>query len=148
MNTCTSTTKPTLIANLRRQLEALNDYAFTDSEWTRFFRDCIAGANDGIVEKTRRIQHDHVQVLRQDSGASKNIYLLDKKHIHNNRLQVLHQYEESAGSHRHALRRDRPRQRPAAGTYRAQAARRGHPRGVQPDQALPARQLLGGKRPV
>ena len=88
-----------LIANLRRQLEGLNDYAFSDSEWTRFFRDCIAGANDGILEKTRRIQLDHVQVLRQDSGASKNIYLLDKKHIHNNRLQVLHQYEETAGNH-------------------------------------------------
>ena len=88
-----------LIANLRRQLEGLNNYAFSDSEWTRFFKDCIAGANDGILEKTRRIQLDHVQVLRQDSGASKNIYLLDKKHIHNNRLQVLHQYEETAGKH-------------------------------------------------
>ncbi len=88
-----------LIANLRRQLEGLNDYVFSDSEWTRFFKDCIAGANDGILEKTRRIQLDHVQVLRQDSGASKNIYLLDKKHIHNNRLQVLHQYEETAGNH-------------------------------------------------
>ena len=88
-----------LIANLRRQLEGLNDYAFSDSEWTRFFKDCIAGANDGILEKTRRIQLDHVQVLRQDSGASKNIYLLDKKLIHNNRLQVLHQYEQTAGSH-------------------------------------------------
>ena len=88
-----------LVANLRRQLEGLNDYAFSDSEWTRFFKDCIVGANDGILEKTRRIQLDHVQVLRQDSGASKNIYLLDKKHIHNNRLQVLHQYEETAGSH-------------------------------------------------
>ena len=88
-----------LIANLRRQLELLNDYAFSDSEWTRFFKDCIVGANDGILEKTRRIQLDHVQVLRQDSGASKNIYLLDKKRIHNNRLQVLHQYEETAGNH-------------------------------------------------
>ena len=57
------------------------------------------GANDGIVEKTRRIQQDHVQVLRQDSGAAKNIYLLDKKNIHNNRLQVINQYEEEGGSH-------------------------------------------------
>lgn len=87
-----------LIANLRRQLELLNSYTFTDSEWDRFFKDCIASANDGILEKTRKIQTDHVQVLRQDSGASKNIYLLDKKKIHNNRLQVLNQYEESAGS--------------------------------------------------
>ncbi len=88
-----------LIANLRRQLELLNHYSFTDSEWDRFFKTSIAGANDGILEKPRRIQTDHVQVLRQDSGTSKNIYLLDKKHIHNNRLQVINQYEESAGRH-------------------------------------------------
>ena len=88
-----------LIANLRRQLELLNDYTFTDSEWDRFFNTCIASANDGILEKTRKIQTDHVQVLRQDSGASKNIYLLDKKNIHNNRLQVLNQYEEGEGNH-------------------------------------------------
>ena len=88
-----------LVDNLRRQLEALNDYTFTDGEWKRFFRESIVGANDGIVEKTRRIQQDHVQVLRQDSGAAKNIYLLDKKNIHNNRLQVINQYEEEGGSH-------------------------------------------------
>ena len=88
-----------LIANLRRQLELLNHYSFTDSEWDRFFKPSIAGANDGFLEKPRRIQTDHVQVLRQDSGTSKNIYLLDKKHIHNNRLQVINQYEESAGRH-------------------------------------------------
>lgn len=88
-----------LVDNLRRQLEALNDYTFTDGEWKRFFRESIVGANDGIVEKTRRIQQDHVQVLRQDSGVAKNIYLLDKKNIHNNRLQVINQYEEEGGSH-------------------------------------------------
>ncbi len=88
-----------LVANLRHQLELLNDYAFSDAEWDRFFKTSIASANDGIVEKTRKIQNDHVQVLRQDSGASKNIYLLDKKNIHNNRLQVINQYEEGAGTH-------------------------------------------------
>ena len=87
-----------LIANLRRQLELLNDYTFSDAEWERFFKDCIASANEGIMEKTRKIQSDHVQVLRQDNGASKNIYLLDKKNIHNNRLQVINQYEEGAGN--------------------------------------------------
>ena len=88
-----------LIANLRQQLEALNDYHFSEGEWERFFRDCIAGANEGIVEKTRRIQQDPVQVLRTDGGTSKNITLLDKKNIHNNRLQVLNQYEEGQGKH-------------------------------------------------
>ena len=71
-----------LIANLRRQLEKLNNYTFTDAEWERFFKGSIASANEGIMEKTRKIQNDHVQVLRQDSGASKNIYLIDKKNIH------------------------------------------------------------------
>ena len=88
-----------LIANLRRQLEKLNNYTFTDAEWERFFKGSIASANEGIMEKTRKIQNDHVQVLRQDSGASKNIYLIDKKNIHNNFLQVINQYEEGAGAH-------------------------------------------------
>ena len=63
-----------LIANLRRQLELLNGYQFSDSEWERFCKSSIAGANDGIVEKPRRIQADHVQVLRQDSGARDTRY--------------------------------------------------------------------------
>ena len=84
-----------LIANLRRQLEALNGYQFTDSEWERFFSDAIANPNEHIVEKTRKIQEDYVQVLRRDDGTSKNISLIDKKNIHNNRLQVINQYEVS-----------------------------------------------------
>lgn len=88
-----------LIANLRRQLEALNNYTFSDDEWLRFFAECIASSNEGIVEKTRKIQADHVQILRRDDGTTKNIYLIDKKHIHNNRLQVINQYEEDAGAH-------------------------------------------------
>ena len=86
------------IDNLRRQLEILNDYTFTDAEWERFFRECVAGANDGIVEKTRRIQDDHVQILKRDDGSTKNIYLIHKKDIHNNRLQVLNQYKETGGT--------------------------------------------------
>ena len=81
-----------LIANLRRKLEELNHYTFTDSEWERFFTSCIAVANDKIEDKSRRIQEDHIQVLRRDTGESKNITLIDKKNIHNNRLQVINQY--------------------------------------------------------
>ena len=88
-----------LVANLRHQLEALNGYTFTDSEWSRFFAECIASANEGIVEKTRKIQDDYVQILKRDDGTTKNIYLLDKKNIHNNRLQVLNQYETADGVH-------------------------------------------------
>jgi type I restriction enzyme R subunit len=86
-----------LIANLRTQLEALNSVTFTDDEWNRFFAESIAGKNDGIVEKTVRIQEDHVQVLKRDDGTSKNITLIDKLNIHNNRLQVVNQYEVAQG---------------------------------------------------
>lgn len=88
-----------LIVNLRKQLEQLNEYIFTDSEWDQFFNNCIAGKNDGIVEKTRRIQDDHVQVLHRDNGSTKNISLIDKTHIHNNKLQVINQYVVTEGMH-------------------------------------------------
>ena len=88
-----------LIKNLRTQLEILNDYKFTDSEWDRFFNDSIANNNDGIVEKTRKIQEDNIQVLKRDDGTSKNITLIDKKCIHNNRLQVINQYVENSGNY-------------------------------------------------
>ena len=87
-----------LTANLRRQLELLNSIAFSDSEWERFFSKNIASANEGIVEKTRKIQDDHVRILKRDDGGTKNILLLDKDRIHNNRLQVLNQYTESGGA--------------------------------------------------
>lgn len=89
--------KDGLVSNLRRQLELLNDYDFSDGEWNRFFAECIASNNEGIVEKTRKIQTDHVRILRRDDGTIKNIYLLDKKNIHNNRMQVINQYEEHGG---------------------------------------------------
>jgi type I restriction enzyme R subunit len=82
-----------LIANLRRQLETLNRVTFSDTEWERFFTTKIAGANEGIVEKTARIQEDHIQILDRDDGSSKNIYLTDKANVHNNSLQVINQYE-------------------------------------------------------
>jgi len=88
-----------LIKNLRTQLEIVNDYKFTDSEWNRFFNDSIANNNDGIVEKTRKIQEDNIQVLKRDDGTSKNITLIDKKCIHNNRLQVINQYVENSGNY-------------------------------------------------
>ena len=81
-----------LIANLRTQLEKLNNYRFTDGEWKRFWDEVLANTNSGILEKTRLIQEDYVQVLRRDNGKSKNIQLIDKKCIHNNSLQVINQY--------------------------------------------------------
>ena len=93
------TNEATLVANLRGQLEILNNITFSNDEWERFFSECIASINEGIAEKTRKIQDDHVQILKRDDGSTKNIYLLDKKNIHNNRLQVINQYEESGGTH-------------------------------------------------
>ena len=90
----------TLINNLRIQLELLNNYNFTDSEWERFYNDNICNNNDGIVEKTRKIQEDNIQVLKRDDGTSKNITLIDKKNIHNNKLQVINQYEENEGNYK------------------------------------------------
>lgn len=81
-----------LIANLRMRLSVLNNYEFTDNEWERFFNTSVANPNEHIVEKTRKIQEDYVQVLKRDDGTSKNISLIDKKNIHNNSLQVINQY--------------------------------------------------------
>jgi type I restriction enzyme R subunit len=88
--------------NLREKIEELNKIKFTDSEWARFFLQSISGETDGILEKTRRVQEDYIQVLKLDSGDSKNIYLLDKQNIHNNKLQVINQYEaEGSRSNRY-----------------------------------------------
>lgn len=96
------TSEAELIANLRQQLEALNKLRFSDGEWQQFFSEKIASANDGIVEKTARMQEDHIQVLKLDDGSTKNIHLIDKQSIHNNRLQVINQYEvEGARANRY-----------------------------------------------
>jgi type I restriction enzyme, R subunit len=101
-------TEADLVANLRAQLEALNAIAFTDGEWDRFFHQVIASANDGIEQKTVRIQEDHVQLLYRDDGTVKNIALIDKDDIHNNRLQVINQYAtgKGEGNAAHATRYD------------------------------------------
>ena len=82
-----------LISNLRLKLEELNKIQFSESEWESFFSSCIASENDSVLDKTKRIQEDHIQVLKRDNGDIKNIYLIDKQNIHNNSLQVLNQYE-------------------------------------------------------
>lgn len=103
------TSEAQLVSNLRTQLETVNRITFSDSEWADFFSNKIAGKNDGIEEKTVRVQEDHVQILKRDDGSTKNIILLDKQHIHNNRLQVINQYEVDAA--------DPTDQQTAGGTY-------------------------------
>lgn len=92
-------TETDLISNLRTQLEKLNHYHFTDSEWEQFFNTCIANKNDDIVAKTQKIQDDYIQVLKRDTGESQNIKLIDKDNIHNNSLQVINQYVEEGGNY-------------------------------------------------
>ena len=83
-----------LVANLRTQLEALNRISFSDKEWARLFKGWIAADNNGIVEKTRRIQRDHVYALRMDDGSVRKVSLIDKRNVHNNRMQVMNQYAQ------------------------------------------------------
>lgn len=92
-------TEADLVSNLRSRLEKLNSYHFTDNEWTRFFGECIANRNDDIVAKTRKIQDDYIQVLKRDTGESRNIKLIDKDNIHNNFVQVINQYVEEGGNY-------------------------------------------------
>ena len=86
-----------MVSNLRMQLETLNNYKFFDSEWQRFCNEYLIKNNETIVEKTRKIQIDAIHSFRLDNGLTKNIAIIDKHNIHNNRLQVLNQYETSEG---------------------------------------------------
>jgi type I restriction enzyme R subunit len=88
-----------LIENLRAQIERLNDYKFYDSEWGRFCGEYLISRNEGIVEKTKKIQANERHSFRLDNGLTKNIAIIDKKNIHNNKLQVLNQYEIAEGIH-------------------------------------------------
>ncbi len=85
-----------LIANLRVQIEKLNDYHFSDGEWERFFKENIANSTDDIVKKTDTIQRDNVKILKKDNGEGKNINIIDKENIHKNIVQVINQYAVNA----------------------------------------------------
>lgn len=86
-----------LIQNLRKQIEKLNKYTFTDNEWNKFFKEEISNQNQGIEEKTTTIQEDYIKILQRDNGSTKNIYLINKENIHENNLQVINQYSTEKG---------------------------------------------------
>lgn len=88
-------TEKDLIDNLRHRLEELNKIHFSDDEWRRFFKKELANPNDGIVEKTKKIQEERIVNLIRDDGSTINIRLIDAKTIHNNYLQVINQYTVS-----------------------------------------------------
>lgn len=91
-------TPESLLANVREQLQALNGARFSDSEWTRFVEVWMDKPSDGIIEKTRKIHDDYVHDFVFDDGRIQNIYLLDKKNIARNKIQVIKQFQQ-AGSH-------------------------------------------------
>ncbi len=91
------TSEADLVLNLRKQLEKINDFTFTDSEWDRFFVSELANPNQSIAEKTATIQEDHIKNLTREDGTTKNVYLIKKDNIHDNSLQVINQYATEDG---------------------------------------------------
>ena len=87
-----------LLVNLRAQLQSLNNVQFSDSEWRRFVETWLDAQNDGVVEKARRVHDDYVHDFTFDDGRIQNIYLMDKKNLARNKVQVIRQFEQ-VGSH-------------------------------------------------
>ncbi|MDU2930568.1 MAG: type I restriction endonuclease subunit R [Veillonella sp.] len=91
-----------LYLNLKRQLEKLNEVQFSDKEWSRFLEEYLDSPNDGMLEKTRKLQENHIYDFIFDDGHLKNIKIIDKKNIHNNFLQVVNQvYGEGKARNRY-----------------------------------------------
>jgi type I restriction enzyme R subunit len=91
-------TPEALLANVRVQLQALNNVQFADAEWQRFVETWLDKPSDGIVEKTRKVHDDYVHDFVFDDGHIQNIYLLDKKNLARNKVQVIKQFGQ-AGTH-------------------------------------------------
>ncbi|MEX4490700.1 type I restriction endonuclease subunit R [Haemophilus influenzae] len=84
-----------LIKNLRIQLQRLNNVVFSDAEWHRFLEEYLDKPSDNLIEKTRKIHDDYIYDFVFDNGRIQNIYLLDKKNLANNSLQVINQFEQT-----------------------------------------------------
>ncbi|MFZ7172348.1 type I restriction endonuclease subunit R [Avibacterium volantium] len=92
------TTNDKLLANVREQLQRLNDVRFSDEEWVRFVVEYLDPPAETLIDKTRKIHHDYIDDFVFDDGRIQNIYLVDKKNIQRNRLQVIQQFEQT-GTH-------------------------------------------------
>ena len=84
-----------LVKNLRVQLQRLNNVVFSDAEWRRFLEEYLDKPSDSLIEKTRKIHDDYIYDFVFDNGRIQNIYLLDKKNLANNALQVINQFEQT-----------------------------------------------------
>lgn len=87
-----------LLKNVRKQLETLNNVQFLDSEWQRFLTEYLDKPSENIIDKTRKIHHDHIYDFVFDNGRIQNIYLVDKKQVARNKVQVINQFEQT-GTH-------------------------------------------------
>ena len=92
------TTPEAMLANVRVQIEELNDVAFTDDEWKRFVETYLDRPSDGIIDKTRKLHDDYIHDFVFDDGRIQNVYLIDKRKLVRNRLQVIKQFEQ-VGTH-------------------------------------------------
>ena len=84
-----------LVKNLQAQLQRLNNVVFSDAEWRRFLEEYLDKPSDSLIEKTRKIHDDYIYDFVFDNGRIQNIYLLDKKNLANNALQVINQFEQT-----------------------------------------------------
>ena len=84
-----------LVKNLRTQLQRLNNVVFSDAEWRRFLEEYLDKPSDSLIEKTRKVHDDYIYDFVFDNGRIQNIYLLDKKNLANNALQVINQFEQT-----------------------------------------------------
>lgn len=92
------TTPQTMLANVRAQLQTLNNVQFSDGEWLRCVEEYLDRPSDNIIDKSRKIHDDYIHDFVFDDGHIQNIYLVDKKNIARNKVQVISQFEQ-AGSH-------------------------------------------------
>lgn len=92
------TTQKAMLANVREQLQTLNNVQFSESEWLRFVETYLDSPSEGIVDKTRKLHDDYIHDFVFDDGRIQNIYLVDKKHIARNKVQVITQFEQTGTS--------------------------------------------------
>lgn len=88
-------TPEVLLTNVRVQLQTLNNVQFSDGEWLRFVETYLDKPSDGIIDKTRKVHHDYIHDFVFEDGRIQNIYLLDKKNIARNKVQVIKQFEQT-----------------------------------------------------
>lgn len=87
-----------LLANLRTQLQTLNQVEFSEAEWKRFLEEYLDKPSDSLIDKTRKTHDDYIYDFVFDNGRIQNIYIVDKQNITRNRVQVINQFEQTGAS--------------------------------------------------